>query len=37
MVLREISVPSTIVYTQGKYSINIFWLLDKSRDEVMVL
>lgn len=37
MVLREISVQSTRAYTQGKCSINIFWLLDRSREEVMVL
>lgn len=37
MVLREISVHSTIAYTQGECSINIFWLLGRSREEVMVL
>lgn len=37
MALREISVPNATVYTQGKCSINIFWLLDKSREKVTVL
>lgn len=36
VVLREISIFSTVAYTQNKCSIDIFWLLDRSRKEIVV-